>query len=1240
MLDIRKVVLFKTGIGYFERNGRVDLTKNKNVTFTFRKKTMNDILATLSILTESAKIAGISYEASDIDTEKALEGSLIKIPQTEAFTTLIKQLIGTEIKIQFTNHIVEGHILGIQEFEREGKGEQVISEPYILISQNDGQIKNIRLMDITGPDANFLLNDKKMQDELKFFIDTVYLGKKKDSKTLTIYFDGDSTNEEVMIIYLQDTPAWKCSYRLIGNMFEDDDTAFYLQNYALVDNVMDEDWIDVDLTLVSGLPISFVYDLYSPNWINRSFKRPEKSYGLSAVEFEESEQDIGLLPEAEGLPPEEVERKPIKKPSRGLGFAKAVNAPSPSPPPSVPLAASGAPSSIMTSSAKKQMIRRKMKKMDRHQEFSMEMMNEDEVFEEESEIDVDDAESIIRDTTTSSLSFSSGSSSDISSKSVSDFAVSEEAKSSEELAFRYEVPVPTTVKRNQSALIPILQKKIKGEKVSVYNESVREINPMLSINIQNTSGYTLESGPISLFSFDPATSSAIFEGEAVLPFLRQGEERRIPYSVDLQVRVLKKIEDIQNDTRQFTFQDESFYKLVYSIKKFVYKIINSSKSKKTLILEQPKVSGFYLFDTEDPIEKTANYFRFKVEIKPREVKEFVINFRKLNKLCIGLDSIAPNLVNKLYNQGKILSTKFTYQLKMDASPLKLKCCEVNEKKIDDVLQNIIESKFEKEITGKKISLYNYNYYNTYPLKCIEVKNSLDKIIESGPISMYQEGKFLKAGMLPMLEKEEKTNIPYAVDFNCKIVLNTETITEDTGLIYYLWGLFRLKNLIYKYEYNLENLSSDNKSILIEHPKIHFDLFESPEPYEELQNSYRFLVEIDPKSNKKFILKFKGPIRDTFSFTQIAQDKLNEFFRMKLVEDSEVSYKLLRQQEEIIMECYKMSDVNIQKYREDPRVDLVPGRRSKIEKIFSEKVNCKLYLVFNLAKETDNPILNFEIENSLHKTLMCGPVTVYDKGNYIGESILPTLKELDKYRIPIDYDTNVFVVHSMKEKRVREPHEIAFKRSGIFQKYFIIQKNIYTITNDNEYLRDIIIEHPREQGYEIVQGDYQYQEFRNIWSFKTSVPALTKNKIYEFRLKTKTENSIAYKDIYINLVNYWIGKNLLNDEQKAFLVKLAELIEEKKNLLKEISDIQKEYDDIVEDQKRLRANLKSLHSSEQSSRARYTSKLEAQEVKIEELYQKLKELNAKVEPLDKKIDAFVLNEAPITEDDIVMDEYEE
>ena len=80
MLPITKVVLFKTGIGYFERKDKV-LAKHKSLNLTFKRKVMNDILATLTIATNNRLVTGISYEGAETDLERALADALIKIPE-------------------------------------------------------------------------------------------------------------------------------------------------------------------------------------------------------------------------------------------------------------------------------------------------------------------------------------------------------------------------------------------------------------------------------------------------------------------------------------------------------------------------------------------------------------------------------------------------------------------------------------------------------------------------------------------------------------------------------------------------------------------------------------------------------------------------------------------------------------------------------------------------------------------------------------------------------------------------------------------------------------------------------------------------------------------------------------------------------------------------------------------------------------------------------------------------------
>jgi hypothetical protein len=293
MMKIDRIILYKTGLGFFSRRGSVDLSKAKKLQLSYKTNVMNDILKTLSVICTKGDgvVTGVSYEAADVDTERALEDALIRVPEVDSFISLIKQLIGTQITVMVGSRTIKGKVLGVQEIE-EGSKEKSHLEPYLVVVTDDAKISNLHVKEITSLE----IDDVKMNKELNFFLETIYLGKKKDTKSLTIFFEGNEESE-VYITYLQEMPSWKTSYRLLGTEKE-----FLLQGWALVDNILDEDWEEVNLSLISGLPISFIYDLYSPNWISRPEVQRIDSYDLAPPSFEDTlDQLAGDMPVSEEM---------------------------------------------------------------------------------------------------------------------------------------------------------------------------------------------------------------------------------------------------------------------------------------------------------------------------------------------------------------------------------------------------------------------------------------------------------------------------------------------------------------------------------------------------------------------------------------------------------------------------------------------------------------------------------------------------------------------------------------------------------------------------------------------------------------------------------------------------------------------------------------------------------------------------------------------------------------------------
>src|SRR5258706_9360873 len=59
-----------------------------------------------------------------------------------------------------------------------------------------------------------------------------------------------------------------------------------LQGWAIVENQTDNDWNDIELSLVSGRPISFIQELYQPLYIPRPVVQPELFASLRPQTYE------------------------------------------------------------------------------------------------------------------------------------------------------------------------------------------------------------------------------------------------------------------------------------------------------------------------------------------------------------------------------------------------------------------------------------------------------------------------------------------------------------------------------------------------------------------------------------------------------------------------------------------------------------------------------------------------------------------------------------------------------------------------------------------------------------------------------------------------------------------------------------------------------------------------------------------------------------------------------------------
>ena len=252
-LPVKQVVLYKHGVGFFERSGR--LGAGESARLDFNASEMNDVLKSLTIgASGGGKISGLRYDSMDPLSHK-LDEFPFKIAGG-GMPGLLDQIKGARVELKLGTETVTGTIVSARTFAGTDKQPE---HDQLNLMLDSGEFRTIDLGAATG----LRFPDAKLQQQFKDYLAALAAARSKEKRS--VYIDStDAKERDVTASYMIPAPVWKSSYRLIFG-----DKAPMLEGWAIVDNTTGEDWTKVNLSLVSGRPISFVSQLYAPKYVNR-----------------------------------------------------------------------------------------------------------------------------------------------------------------------------------------------------------------------------------------------------------------------------------------------------------------------------------------------------------------------------------------------------------------------------------------------------------------------------------------------------------------------------------------------------------------------------------------------------------------------------------------------------------------------------------------------------------------------------------------------------------------------------------------------------------------------------------------------------------------------------------------------------------------------------------------------------------------------------------------------------------
>ena len=249
-LPVKRVVLYKHGVGYFERAGEVP--SGQTARLEFKPNDMNDVLKSLVVDEQGGgRVTGVRY-----DSANPAQSSL-NVEAGVALAKFLDGLRGAKVDVE----LVAGRISGAIVSGRVVPSTDQKAQQELLVLLTDGG--ELRTLDLAG--ANTVrLTDPLLQLKLREYLQSMAGLRTQEQRA--VYIDGESTRaRQIRASYLLPTPIWKSSYRLILG------AAPLLEGWAIVDNTTDSDWSGITLSLVSGKPVSFQSRLYAPKFIERPF---------------------------------------------------------------------------------------------------------------------------------------------------------------------------------------------------------------------------------------------------------------------------------------------------------------------------------------------------------------------------------------------------------------------------------------------------------------------------------------------------------------------------------------------------------------------------------------------------------------------------------------------------------------------------------------------------------------------------------------------------------------------------------------------------------------------------------------------------------------------------------------------------------------------------------------------------------------------------------------------------------
>jgi hypothetical protein len=506
----------------------------------------------------------------------------------------------------------------------------------LVIASEGGELMSFDLAEV----RSVKLIDEGTRRDVSEFANASASTRRRDAKTIVVTSEGTGPREMV-VSYTIAAPIWKTTYRVVL----DSQGKPFFQGWAIVDNVSEEDWNNISLSLVSGSPISFIQHIQKPFYRYRPVVEMPDDLKLEPQTYEANEGGgtagtvSGRITDANGAV---VAGATVTITNTTTNQSQTTTSGNDGSFRSSSLA-TGTYSVRVSAPGFKQYLLQDVAvggSWPAHANATLEVGGVSEVVTVTAgaELSINTSSQVSGSRLPlngrglySLRSLSGANNTSLEGVSVSDAITRpdsgvEAAATGSEVGdlFEYRIDQPVTVLRDRSALIPILQTRMEGERISIYNETVRRDRPFGGMLLKNTSPLTLEDGAMTVIDGDA------YAGEALMERLKPAEERLISFALDLGTLVNVRTKEDRAPTFLVRAINGVFQAHYYQTSQKTYALTNQTDKPRVVFIEHPIRQDWTLSDnTQKPDSKSARYYRFRVPLGPHQRVELPVTERRV-----------------------------------------------------------------------------------------------------------------------------------------------------------------------------------------------------------------------------------------------------------------------------------------------------------------------------------------------------------------------------------------------------------------------------------------------------------------------------------------------------------------------------------------------------------------------------------------------------------------------------------